>query len=176
MRREVILSGVGGQGLIVCGTLLGEAAVLYDGKRAVLSSEYGVETRGTFAKSDVIVSEEEIYYPEAIAPALVLCLAQVAYERYAGRLPERTLLVYDSDQVEPGEDVPNQKGFRLTSAARELGNPAALNIVSLGLVAARTGMVSPQAAKRAIAHFWGERGEKIVDLNHRAFDVGYSMA
>lgn len=57
---EVILSGVGGQGLILCGTLLGEAAALYDGKRATLTSEYGVETRGTFAKSDVIVSDEEI--------------------------------------------------------------------------------------------------------------------
>lgn len=174
-QKEVVLSGVGGQGLIVCGTLLGEAAVLFDGKHATLSSEYGVETRGTFTKSDVIVSERDIYYPEAIAPALVLCLAQVAYERYAGKLPEGALLIYDSDQVEALPGVPGQRGFPFTSIARELGNLSTLNIVALGLVAAQTGIVSPSAAKQAIAHFWAKRGETVVALNHRAFDTGYSL-
>ena len=60
VQKEITISGVGGQGLILCGTLLAQAAVCYDGKRATLSSEYGVETRGTFAKSDVIVSDSEI--------------------------------------------------------------------------------------------------------------------
>lgn len=49
---QLILSGVGGQGLIACGGLIAEAAILYESKYATLSSSYGVETRGTFTKSD----------------------------------------------------------------------------------------------------------------------------
>lgn len=67
-QKQIILSSVGGQGLIVCGTLLGETAVLFDNKRAVLSLEYGVETRGTFTKSDLIVSDQEIYSPRPLPP------------------------------------------------------------------------------------------------------------
>lgn len=172
---EVILSGVGGQGLILCGTLLGEAATLYDGKKATLTSEYGVETRGTFAKSDVIVSDGEIYFPDATRPALVLCLAQVAYQRYAGQLPEDSLLVYDSDQVEPSQVQEKQLGVPITTMARELGNVATANIIAMGLVAARTGLVTPQAAKQAIARFFSSKSEKVVALNNRAFDLGYQL-
>lgn len=175
-QKEVILSGVGGQGLIVCGTLLGEAAVLFDGKRATLSSEYGVETRGTFAKSDVIVSDKEIYYPESIAPDLVLCLHQIAYRRYTGVLPEGALLVYDSDQVEPSAHVAGQNGYPLTSLARDLGNLSALNIISLGLVVARTGLITPGAARRELARYWEKKGETTIALNIRAFDMGYSLS
>lgn len=174
-QKEVILSGVGGQGLIVCGTLLGEAAVLFGDRRAVLSSEYGVETRGTFAKSDVIVSDTEIYYPEAIAPDLVLCLHQIAYTRYAGKLPENTLLVYDSDAVQPVEGGMNQVGYPLTTMARELGNLSTLNIISLGIVVARTGIVPPEAAKQELTQYWGRKGEKVVNLNLKAFEMGYAL-
>lgn len=174
-QTEVILSGVGGQGLIVCGTLLGEAATLHDGKRATLTSEYGVETRGTFAKSDVIVSDEEIYFPDAVTPDLVLCLAQVAYQRYAGTLPEGTLLIYNSDQVTPQEGLPGQEGFPITTMAREAGNPATANIIAMGLVVARTGLVTPKAAKKAIADFFSSKSDAVVAMNHRAFDLGRAL-
>lgn len=170
---EVILSGVGGQGLILSGTLLGEAAVLYDGKQATLTSEYGVETRGTFAKSDVIVSDEEIYFPDATNPALVLCLAQVAYARYVSARWAGSLLVYDCDTVTPEEGAENQVGVPFATMARELGNPATANIIAMGVVAARTGLVTPNAAKRAISRFFAEKSQKVVDLNHKAFDLGY---
>lgn len=175
-QKEIILSGVGGQGLIVCGTLLGEAAVLFDGKQAALASEYGVETRGTFAKSDVVVSDEEIFYPEAISPNLILCLAQVAYQRYQDfELPEGAVLVYDSDQVEPKADAANHIGFPILSMARELGNTATANIISMGIVTKKTGIVTPEAAKKAIARFFASRSQKIIDLNYRAFDMGYAL-
>lgn len=174
-QTEIILSGVGGQGLILCGTLLGEAATLYDGKRATLTSEYGVETRGTFAKSDVIVSEGEIYFPDATDPDLVLCLAQVAYGRYAGTLPSKTLLVYDSNQVKPDYRVPNQLPVPFTDMARELGNAATANIIAMGVVSARTGLVTPGAARQAISRFFSGKSERVVAMNHRAFDLGFEL-
>ena len=174
-QKEVILSGVGGQGLIVCGTILGIAATLFDNKRATMFSEYGTETRGTFAKSDVIVSENDIHYQEAIAPELILCLAQPAYDRYSGTIPKGSILVYDSDQIAPNEDIPNEKGFSLLTMAGELGNTATLNMISLGVVTSYTNIVSPYAAREAIKHFWGSKSNKIVSLNYKAFDLGYNL-
>lgn len=175
-QKEIILSGVGGQGLIVCGTLLGEAAVLFDGKKATLASEYGVETRGTFAKSDVVVSEQEIFYPEAVTPNLILCLAQVAYQRYQDfALEEEAVLVYDSDQVQAKEGAANHIGFPILTMARELGNPATANIIAMGIVAKKTGIVTPDAAKKAIQRFFASRSQKVVDLNYKAFDAGYAL-
>ena len=79
---EIVLSGVGGQGLLSIGNLLGEAASIFGGKKATMTASYGVETRGTFTKSDVIISDEEIDFPEVLNPDIVLCLAQVSYDRY----------------------------------------------------------------------------------------------
>ena len=99
-QREITISGVGGQGMILCGTMIAEAAAIHDHKRATLSSEYGVETRGTFAKSDVIVSDEEIFFPDVTEPDLIICLAQVAYERYSGKTGD-TLIIYNEAEVTP---------------------------------------------------------------------------
>ena len=82
----------------------GKPQPLHDHKRATLSSEYGVETRGTFAKSDVIVSDEEIYFPDVTDPDLIICLAQVAYERYSGKVGDKALIIYNEAEVTPNAD------------------------------------------------------------------------
>ena len=70
VQKEVIISGVGGQGMMLCGTMLAKAAVIYDHKRATMSTEYGTETRGTSAKSEVIISDDEIFFPDVMEPNL----------------------------------------------------------------------------------------------------------
>lgn len=174
-QKEIILSGVGGQGMILCGTLIAEAAVIHDHKLATLSSEYGPETRGTFAKSDVIVSNEPIYFPDVTEPDLVVCLHQVAYERYSGKLREQALLLYDSGQVTPHlENAAHEKGVAIRKMARELGNPATANILTMGIILGFLQMLSPEGAKEAIRSFFASKGEDTVTLNHRAFDLGYA--
>ena len=137
-QNEIIISGVGGQGLILCGTLMAQAAVLHDHRQATLSSEYGVETRGTFAKSDVIISDQEIYFPDVTEPDIIVCLAQTAYERYAGKYGPEVLIIYNQDEVaaDPAYSA-SQQGIDITKISRELGNTAVANIVTLGIVAGR---------------------------------------
>ena len=175
-QKEITVSGVGGQGLILCGTLLAKAAVCHDGKRATLSSEYGVETRGTFAKSDLIISGNEIYFPEATKPDVVVCLHQIAYERYSGKLPEETLLIYDSDQVTPKtENASREAGVSVLETARGLGTTAAANIVTMGVIARYTGCVTAEAAHETLKEHFCQKGEKIVALNIAAFDAGIEL-
>ncbi len=173
-QKEITISGVGGQGMILCGTMIAEAAVLHEHKKATLSSEYGVETRGTFAKSDVIVSEDDIWFPDVTDPDLVVCLHQVAYERYAGTLGPKAALLYNEDEVTPRDGgAACQLGVPITQMARELGNPAAANILTMGIIAGLMDVITPEGAKGAIRNFFGKKSEKVVLLNEQAFDLGY---
>ena len=83
MKKEIVLSGVGGQGVVSVGEVMGLAASLYEENlNATMSASYGSEARGTFTKTDVIISDGEIGYPNVASPDIILCLAQVAYDRY----------------------------------------------------------------------------------------------
>jgi len=145
-RIEIALGGVGGQGIVTIGAMLGEAAVL-EGRNACLSSSYGTEARGTFTKSDVIISDEEIDFIEAEAPAFVLCLAQEAYDRYGGTLAPDAVLVYDSDTVTPvPERAASEKGFPITSQA----GSGAVNMAALGIITAVSGAVSRKSVLELI--------------------------
>ncbi|MBL3538130.1 2-oxoacid:acceptor oxidoreductase family protein [Aminivibrio sp.] len=141
-RTEIVLSGVGGQGLVTIGGILGEAAVL-EGRNACLSSSYGTEARGTFTKSDVIISDDEIDFIEAEEPGTVLCLAQAAYDRYSPVLGPEAVLVYDSDTVTPsGKGAAREKGYSISS----LAEPGMANLAALGLVVALSGAVREESA------------------------------
>ncbi|MCL2496643.1 MAG: 2-oxoacid:acceptor oxidoreductase family protein [Clostridiales bacterium] len=171
---QIIFSGVGGQGLMLAGKLLGAAATGYEGKNAVMTSVYGVETRGTFAKSDVIVSGEEIDYPEVLKADVVIALAPVAYRKYADSLGEGAILLYD-DAIEPMETKAVQIGFPIAKIAKEAGNSSMVNVVALGALVKLTGIVSEQAVQSAVREeFQGKA--RLMELNLKALHGGLKAA
>lgn len=175
-RYEIILSGVGGQGLVVGGTILGKAATMHENLNSTLTTSYGVETRGTFTKSDVIISKDEIFFPEVIDEDFVLALAQVAYDRYVKKVNENCILVYDSNSIEPIKNVKvKQYGFPITDIAREVGNLATANIISLGIIVKITGVVSQESVANAIKEQFYER-PRVYEMNLKAFNKGMEMA
>ncbi len=175
-RWEIILSGVGGQGLILGGSILGEAATVYGDAKATLTSSYGVETRGTFTKSDIIISKREIYFPEVMKADVVLALAQAAYDRYAGKLDPDCLLVFDSGTVTAAQNVQaSQYGHPFNRLALELGNPAIANIIAIGTIVGLTQAVAREAFYQALEARFSEK-PKAAELNRRAFDKGLELA
>ncbi len=143
---EIIFAGVGGQGLVTIGTLLGEAAAL-EGLNACLSSTYGTEARGTFTKSDVIISGQQIDFIEATSPDAVICLAQAAYDRYTQGKAGNAWLLYDSDVVTPSDEAADREtGFSLSA----LGAHGSANMAALGLVVAATGAVKEESVLEAV--------------------------
>ena len=91
---EIRLSGSGGQGLLLAGIILAEAAIL-DGKNAVQTQSYGPEARGGASKSEVIISEGDIYYPKVRKPNVFLALTQEAYNKYVGSTCEEGVIIAD---------------------------------------------------------------------------------
>ena len=93
------MSGAGGQGLILAGAILAEAAGVFEGKEVVQTQSYGIQARGGASQSTIIISDRPIKFPEVLNPHILLCLSQGAYERYAPRLREDGLLIVDRDLV-----------------------------------------------------------------------------
>lgn len=173
---QIVLSGVGGQGLIACGNLIAKAAILHQNKYATLSSFHGVETRGTLSISDVIISSKEIYYPEVVKEDVVLSLAQVAYDRYVSEIDKDTYLIYDSGMIKNvKESKARQLGFPFTEIAREMGNIAVANIIALGIIIKLTGVLKEESILLAIQSVFGER-QKVMELNIKAFNKGLELA
>ncbi len=100
MKYEVRLSGEGGQGLILAGKILAEAAAIHAGLNATQSQSYGPEARGGASRSEVILSDGEIDYPKATEVDLMVALTQQSYDTYRADVKRDGVVIVDSEAVE----------------------------------------------------------------------------
>lgn len=172
-KTEIRLGGVGGQGIALAGTLLCKAAALYDGKEAVFTQTHGPEARGGASRADVIIGETAVAYPFVTTPKVLVVLFQEAYEKFRPQLSEDGLLITEEDLVKLKDD--DERAVRLPAVriAKDMGNKMVANIIMLGYLIAKTGVVSRQAMEEAIRDTVRERH---VDLNISALEVGWNMA
>ena len=174
-RYEVRLSGAGGQGLILVGKVLAEAAAIYDGYNATQSQSYGPEARGGASRSEVIISDGDIDYPKAENLDILLALTQEACDKYIIDLKEGGILLVDSQMV---TQIPSGN-YRVVplpiiqSAVERLGKFMVANIISLGIITAVSGIVSENAVKQAIKARVPRGTEEI---NIKAFETGLKLA
>lgn len=171
---EILLSGTGGQGLIMAGLILADA-VIRDGKNTVQTQSYGPEARGGASKAEVIISDEDIDYPKVTKPDVLLAMSQEALTRYIGELGEDSVLIIDSTFV---EEIPatTAKVFKTpyTKIAREsLGKEMVANIIALGALAAISGVVSKESLKSALLSRIPKGTEA---LNQKALEIGWESA
>jgi 2-oxoglutarate ferredoxin oxidoreductase subunit gamma len=171
-RLEIRLAGEGGQGMILAGIILAEAAAVYDGKNAVQTQSYGPEARGGASKAEVIISNGEIDFPEIIAADVLVAMSQEACDKYTPGLKQDGLLIVDSEKV-GRVTFPNNVRLPITDNARQAsGRTITANIYVLGLVAKLTGAVSFSALEKAVA---ARAPKGTQDLNLAALQAGYSF-
>ncbi len=173
---QVILSGFGGQGVIMAGEILGRAVAVEEGRNAVMAQSYGPESRGGACKTEVILADGDIAYPRVVSPDIVVVLSQEAYRQVGRPRPPECLLIAEEDlvtldqEVEKGRNVLRVPATRL---AEQLGRRIVLNIVMLGYLCGATHVASAEALKSALAASVPKGTEA---LNLRAFDAGYAHA
>ncbi len=174
MRRyEARLSGSGGQGVVLAGIVLAEAAGVGEGYRVVQTQSYGPESRGTACKSDVILSAEEVKYPLVRRVDLLVALTQDTCDRYAGLLKPDGVLIYDPLLVTKPPVLPRAYPIEATAAALNMGWKIAANMVALGAVAAITGIVRLESLEKAVlARSPGGTGEANLDALRTGYAAG----
>jgi len=174
-RFEARLSGEGGQGVVMGGAILAEAAILHEGRYAVQSPTYGSRVRGGPTKVDVIVSNDEIIYPRATAINFFLSLAQMAYNKFCSDLTDDAIILVDSNLVSNVTNNDHQV-YRfpfVETAKRELGNVVLSNIIALTVTVELTAVVSREALWQAIQ---ARVPQKYLDLNKQAMERGFEIA
>lgn len=175
MKTQILLAGKGGQGQVLAGIILAEAAVSYDGLHATQTQSYGPESRGGASRAEVIISDAPIDYPKVTDADLILCMSQEAYDRYAPELGRDGIILVDETLVsEYDADSPAVKPVPITElAAKEMGRVIVANMVALGVLVALTSVVSMEAARRAIENSVPPGTE---ELNLKAFELGVVTA
>ena len=174
-RFEARLSGEGGQGVIMGGRILAEAAILQEGRFAVQSPTYGSRVRGGPTKVDVIISDQEIIYPRATTINFFLSLAQASFDRYLGDLADEAIILIDKNLVPdaPDEGHTTYRFPFVEVAKHEFGNVILSNIIALAVMVELTRVVSNEALWRTIET---SVPKKYLDLNRQAMERGFQIA
>jgi 2-oxoglutarate ferredoxin oxidoreductase subunit gamma len=171
---EIRITGLGGQGVILCGFIIGKAASIFNEQHATLTQSFGPEARGSACSAQVIVSDDKVLYPYVTAPSILVAMSHEGYMKYKDTLAEESILVYEKDLVKPEKQGGKVKmfGIQATRFAEELGRKIILNIVMLGFFGAVTGLVPKKALRDAVESSVPSGTE---ELNLKAFDKGYEF-
>lgn len=176
MLKGILISGTGGQGILAAGEFLSEA-LFKAGYEVVNSRSYGSEARGGSCRSQVLVSDEEIYDLSLGEADILVVLSAPAFSRYQGRAKAGGLVLVDSEVIEKHEgEIRNDVELvqvRAGETALGLGNPIVANMVLLGALAKRSGLITLDDLKEAVKT--GMRAS-MQEINFRALDAGYAAA
>jgi len=169
--KEILITGFGGQGIVLTGNILGKAATLYDQKHATMTQSYGPEARGGSCSSQVVISDEEILFPYVEHPQVLICMSQEGYTKNVASLIPGGIIIWDTDLVKVANLDPSWTAYNVpaTRFAEELGNKMMANIVMLGFASAVSEMVSPDSLKKGVL---SSVPAKTRDSNEKAFERG----
>ncbi|MDR0966015.1 MAG: 2-oxoacid:acceptor oxidoreductase family protein [Myxococcales bacterium] len=171
---EIKIGGLGGQGVIMAGMILGKAASLHDEKFATLIQAFGPEARGAACSAQVLIDDDPILYPYVVSPQFLVTLSQDAFRQFAPELREGGVLMFDEDMVTLGKLPPSIRTYGLPAMrlAESLGRKQVLNLIVVGFFTAITGLVSEAAARAAIRD---TVPPSTIALNLHAFEVGFAQ-
>jgi len=172
--KQIMLCGFGGQGIVLAGTMMSQAA-FNDGKWVSSTNSYGAAARGGACRAEVVISDKPIIFPYVVAADMLIAMYQTAYNEYIGRVkPGEGVVIYD-ERFTPKE----MKGLKYigipatTTAIEQLNRGIAANVIILSAAVEMTGIVTKKALKSAIEKIIPERQR---ELNLKAMNIGFRMA
>lgn len=169
MRKEIRISGFGGQGVALAGMILGKALTIYQDMEAVMTQAYGPEARGGASSANVVVSDQPIAYPFVQSADVLVALSQEAYAKFRPEARPDAQVLIDQELVTPLEND-TVLAMPATRMAEELGRRMVTNMVMLGFLTAVSELVRPECMLRAIE---SSVKSSTVELNKQAFTAGY---
>ena len=167
MKKEIRICGFGGQGIILAGVVLGEAATRA-GHRAVQTQSYGPESRGGAARAEVVISSEPIDYPRVSRPDVVVALSQAGYDRFGQDVADNGVVLVDQALVE-AEGVTS---VPFTTTAEEVGRKIVSNVVMVGYLGALIEVIPHDVLESTVLANIPAGTE---DLNRKAVTAGRDL-
>jgi indolepyruvate ferredoxin oxidoreductase beta subunit len=186
MKKDIILAGVGGQGILSIATIIGDAAATA-GLSLKQAEVHGMSQRGGDVQSNLRLSTEEIHSDliRQGAADLIISMEPMEALRYVDALNEKGWIVTSSHPYKnipnyPDEEalmaelkaLPHTAALPIEDLAREEGVPKCANVLLLGMAAKYIEILSAEQLRESVARVFASKGEKIVEMNCRAFDLG----
>jgi len=174
--HEIIIAGMGGQGVMVIGQLLAHAALL-EGLNVVWFPSYGPETRGGTADCTVIISSEEIGSPVSSNPDALIALSQIMLDRFSPKVKHEGLILVNTSLAAPPKDRADCKIVEIPAndVANDVGNPKAANMVMLGAYVQLAKPVKLDSIKASMAEVLPERYHHLISVNCAALERGAEL-
>lgn len=171
-KKQIRLSGFGGQGIILAGLILGKAATLFEGRNAVLTQSFGPEARGGACSADVVLSDARINYPRVTEPDVLVIMSEEAARTYGPNTADGAVVLVNEELVRtvPARPGLSVYGIPATRIAEGLGRAMVANIVMLGFIAATARVVAYDSLKQALL---ASVPPNTHELNLSAFQAGY---
>ena len=170
---EIRICGLGGQGVVLAGQLLGRAAV-FDGLNVVQTQSYGAEARGSNAKSEVIISDSKIGFPLVRHCDVLVAMSQQSLDVFVKDLKEDGVLIVDEGFVERVPEDLKARAFRVAAtktAETMFKSRLYANIVMLGTVTRITKLVTAESMEKAITEGLPENTRKVnIDAFRKGFE------
>lgn len=185
MKKDIILCGVGGQGILSIATIIGEAAT-EAGINLKQAEVHGMSQRGGDVQSNLRLSDQPIWSDQIPTGKVDVIISMEPMEalRYVTYLSPEGVIVTSSKTFVNIPNYPDEQALRdelaalpnvqmeIEEIAKELNNPKGANMVLLGMAAPYIEILSVEQLRKAVAVIFARKGEAVVDANLKAFDRG----
>ena len=186
MKKDIIIAGVGGQGILTIATIIGDAAAAA-GVNLKQAEVHGMSQRGGDVQSNLRLSTEEIYSDliKQGAADMIISMEPMEALRYLPYLNEEGVVVtssnvfknipnYPDEQALMGElqALPRVSVLPIEDLAKQNSMPKSANVVLLGMAAKYIEILSPEQLRESIKRVFASKGESVVEMNCQAFDLG----
>ena len=186
MKKDIILSGVGGQGILTIATIIGDAAAVA-GLNLKQAEVHGMSQRGGDVQSNLRLSTEVIYSDliKQGTADMIISMEPMEALRYLPYLHSDAVVVTSSHPFKNIPKYPDEEALRtelnslksvsilpIEDLAKENNIPKCANIVLLGMAAPSIEILSPEQLRESIKRVFASKGEKVVEMNCQAFDLG----
>jgi 2-oxoglutarate ferredoxin oxidoreductase subunit gamma len=171
---DVVFAGFGGQGIMFIGNLMATAA-MQEGRQVTYMPVYGVEMRGGTANCTVVISDKDIGSPSTSNPLAAVVMNKLSLTKFGPMVKKEGLLLVNSSLIKPEEvEVNGPEVIMVPSQeiAADAGNGSLGNMVLLGALAEKSGSVSVDSIKAALAETSSPGKEEMTRINNLALDGG----
>ena len=186
MKKDIILAGVGGQGILTIATIIGDAAAVA-GLSLKQAEVHGMSQRGGDVQSNLRLSTEDIYSDliKEGAADLIISMEPMEALRYLTYLdkegwvvtsshPFKNITNYPDDESLMNElnSLPQVATLPIEDVAKENNMPKSANVILLGMAARYIEILTPEQLRESITRVFASKGAKVVEMNQQAFDLG----
>jgi indolepyruvate ferredoxin oxidoreductase beta subunit len=186
MKKDIILAGVGGQGILTIATIIGDAAVAA-GLSLKQAEVHGMSQRGGDVQSNLRLSSEPIYSDliKQGGADIIISMEPMEALRYLPYLEQDGVVVTSSHPFKNIPNYPDEQALMaelnalphtailpIEEVARENEVPKSANVVLLGMAARHIEILTPDQIRQSIKRVFASKGEAIVEMNCKAFDLG----